>query len=152
SEFDIGKTVIDIVNFFRPEVEKKGIKLITDIPHFEVNTILESDIDKVFAIYSNLVKNSIKYSIEGTITVGFARREKVVECFVKDTGIGIPQERQKNIFERFIQADVNSKRSTEGAGLGLSIVTGYVKLLGGIIYLQSEPGVGSKFTFELPLK
>lgn len=152
SEFDISKTVIDIVNFFRPEVEKKGIKLITDIPHFEVNTILKSDFDKVFAIYSNLVKNSIKYSIEGTITVGFARREKIVECFVKDTGIGIPQDRQKNIFERFIQADVNSKRSTEGAGLGLSIVKGYVKLLGGIIYLQSEPGVGSKFTFELPLK
>lgn len=152
SEFDISKTVIDIVNFFRPEVEKKGIKLITDIPHFEAKTILESDVDKVFAIYSNLVKNSIKYSIEGTITVGFARREKFVECFVKDTGIGIPQERQKNVFERFIQADVNSKRSTEGAGLGLSIVKGYVKLLGGIIYLQSEPGVGSKFTFELPLK
>lgn len=152
SEFNIGKTVIDIVNFFRPEVEKKGIKLVTDIPHFEVDTVLESDIDKVFAIYSNLVKNSIKYSIEGTITVGFTRREKVVECFVKDTGIGIPQDRQKNVFERFIQADVNSKRSTEGAGLGLSIVKGYVKLLGGIIYLQSEPGVGSKFTFELPLK
>lgn len=152
SEFDIRKTVTDIVNFFRPEVEKKGIKLVTDIPHFEVNTILESDVDKVYAIYSNLVKNSIKYSIEGTIAVGFTIRDKVVECFVKDTGIGIPFDRQKNVFERFIQADVNSKRSTEGAGLGLSIVKGYVKLLGGIIYLKSEPGVGSKFTFELPLK
>ncbi|MDD2280310.1 MAG: PAS domain S-box protein [Bacteroidales bacterium] len=152
SKVDIVQIVNDVANFFRPEIEKKGMKIITDMPHFEKNTTIESDFDKVFAIFTNLVKNAIKYSIEGTITVGFIKRDTIVECFVKDTGIGIPTERQSTVFERFTQADMNSKRSSEGAGLGLSIVKGYINLLGGRIYLQSEPGIGSKFTFELPLK
>ena len=152
SKVDIVQIVNDVANFFRPEIEKKGMKIITDMPHFEKNTTIESDFDKVFAIFTNLVKNAIKYSIEGTITVGFIKRDTIVECFVKDTGIGIPAERQSTVFERFTQADMNSKRSSEGAGLGLSIVKGYINLLGGRIYLQSEPGIGSKFTFELPLK
>jgi PAS domain S-box-containing protein len=152
SKVDIVQIVNDVANFFRPEIEKKGMRIITDMPHFEKNTTIESDFDKVFAIFTNLVKNAIKYSIEGTITIGFIKRDTIVECFVKDTGIGIPAERQSKVFERFTQADMNSKRSSEGAGLGLSIVKGYINLLGGRIYLQSEPGIGSKFTFELPLK
>ena len=152
SDIDLVQTINEIVGLFRPEVEKKGMRIIAETPQFIENFIVKSDFDKVFAIFTNLVKNSIKYSIEGTITVGFIKRATVVECFVKDTGIGIPEDKQDAIFERFTQADSNSKRSLEGAGLGLSIVQGYVNLLGGKIYLKSEPGVGSKFIFELQLK
>jgi CheY-like chemotaxis protein len=69
---------------------------------------------------------------------------------VKDTGIGIPKDRQEAIFERFIQADIADKMAYQGAGLGLSITKAYVEMLGGEIWVESEEGIGSTFYFTLP--
>jgi CheY-like chemotaxis protein len=69
---------------------------------------------------------------------------------VKDTGIGIPENRQEAIFERFIQADIADKMAYQGAGLGLSITKAYVEMLGGKIWVKSEVGIGSRFYFTLP--
>jgi len=69
---------------------------------------------------------------------------------VKDTGIGIPKDRQKAIFDRFIQADIADKHAFQGSGLGLSISKAYVEMLGGEIWVESEEGKGSSFYFTLP--
>jgi signal transduction histidine kinase len=150
TKIDLASVVNEITGMFRPEAEKKGIHIVSELPGINDKTTIESDYEKVFAIFTNLVKNAIKYSNHGTITVGYVSAPANVECYVKDTGIGISQDIQSAIFERFTRAEVHSRRSVEGAGLGLSIVKGYLQMLGGSIYLQSEPGEGSKFTFELP--
>ncbi len=77
-------------------------------------------------------------------------RNLVVEFYVKDTGIGIPRNRQKAIFEHFVQADISDKKALQGAGLGLSISKAYVEKLGGRIWVESKEGIGSTFYFTLP--
>jgi len=151
SAVSVHQTVSDIVCFFRPEVEKKGLAINLCLDKSAENLTIISDLEKIYAILTNLIKNAIKYSVTGSITVGATKREKYVEFFVEDTGIGIPKEKIDKIFERFIQAESDSIRSHEGAGLGLSIVKAYINLLGGVIHVNSEPGVGSKFTFVIPL-
>nr|MDA3822291.1 ATP-binding protein [Bacteroidales bacterium] len=74
-----------------------------------------------------------------------------LDFFVKDTGSGIPTNRQEAIFERFIQADISDKNARQGAGLGLAITKGYLDLVGSTIKLDSEPGKGSTFSFSLNL-
>jgi CheY-like chemotaxis protein len=74
----------------------------------------------------------------------------LLQFYVKDTGIGIPKNRQEAIFERFIQADIEDKMAYQGAGLGLAITKAYVEMLGGKIWVESEEGIGSTFYFTLP--
>ena len=99
---------------------------------------------------TNLVKNAIKYTEEGSIEIGYSKKDSFLEFYVKDTGIGIPRDRQEAIFERFIQADIEDKMAYQGAGLGLSISKAYVEMLGGKIWVDSEEGKGSIFYFTLP--
>ena len=73
-----------------------------------------------------------------------------MEFFVKDTGIGIPKDRQEAVFERFIHADIMDTKARQGAGLGLSISKAYIEMLGGKIWVESEEGIGSIFYFTLP--
>ncbi|MFA5419515.1 MAG: ATP-binding protein, partial [Bacteroidales bacterium] len=106
--------------------------------------------EKVFAILTNLVKNAIKYSKKGEIEIGFIRMSNCIEFYVKDTGIGIPEDRQQAIFERFIQANNEDVQVQQGAGLGLAITKSYVEMLGGKIWVESKIGKGSTFYFTLP--
>ena len=118
--------------------------------------IIKTDSEKLYAILTNLVKNAIKYSDEGSIDFGYVlktdRLPFELEFYVKDTGIGIPKERKDAIFERFIQADITDEMARQGAGLGLSISKAYVEMLGGKIWVDSEEGSGSTFHFTLPYK
>mgnify|MGYP003377090252 CR=1 FL=1 len=86
----------------------------------------------------------------GTIEIGYNKRDCDLEFYVKDTGIGIPNDRHGAIFERFIQADIPGEWAQQGAGLGLSITKAYVEMLGGKIRVESQLGVGSTFCFTLP--
>ena len=113
-------------------------------------SVIITDSEKVYSILTNLVKNAIKYSKKGSITFGYDKKDNYLEFYVKDTGIGIPKDRQKAIFERFIQADIQDKNAYQGAGLGLSISKAYVEMLNGKIWVESESGVGSSFYFTLP--
>lgn len=149
---DMNALLFEIAGTFRPEVDKCGMVLHTDINSNDSRTIIEGDQEKIFAIYVNLVKNALKYSLEGTITIGFRVSDSYVICYVKDTGIGISKEKQVKIFERFTRIEGASSKNVEGAGLGLSIVKGYLDLMNGDISLESEPGRGSKFTFRIPFK
>jgi len=74
----------------------------------------------------------------------------LVEFFVRDTGIGIPEDRRQAIFDRFVQADIEDTQAMQGSGLGLAISKAYVEMLGGQLWVDSEPGRGSAFYFTIP--
>ena len=139
-----------IHTFFKPEAKEKGIQLILKKSLANVETIITTDREKLYAILINLVKNAIKYTVKGTIEFGYEIKGDYIEFFVKDTGIGISKDRQKAVFERFIQADFNDIMARQGAGLGLAIAKAYVELLDGKIWVESEIGKGSKFYFSIP--
>jgi signal transduction histidine kinase len=159
-ESNINKQIEYIYTFFKPEVEAKGMQLFFKNALPEKEAYIKTDREKLFAILSNLVKNAIKYSNEGSIEFGYVLKtgsqstiqsqNKELEFFVKDTGIGIPKKRQEAIFERFIQGDVEDIHAKQGAGLGLTISKSHVEMLGGKIWLESEEGKGSTFYFTIP--
>ena len=143
-------------SFFKPETDQKGIQL-SFIPEAgDQNLIIQTDKEKLLAVMTNLIKNAIKYSRKGSIDFGYNRevkeKEETLIFFVKDTGIGIPVDRQEAIFERFIQADIEDSQVFEGAGLGLAISKAFVEIMGGKIWLESEEGKGSTFFFTVPDK
>lgn len=151
-ESNIIEQIEYIYTFFKPEVEGLGMKLMMKNALLANEAIIKTDREKVFAILSNLVKNAIKYTNKGSIEFGCNKKGNFLEFFVKDTGIGIPKNRQVAIFERFIQADVANRMARQGAGLGLSISKAYVEMLGGKIWVESEEHVGSIFYFTLPTR
>lgn len=152
SEVNINTCMDESFDFFYPEAEKKGIKLVLSKNQQNKNTIIKTDRDKLNGILTNLINNAIKYTQEGAIEFGFCLgdNKKEIEFFVKDTGIGIPSNKQTAIFERFIQADIENIMARQGAGLGLAITKAYVEMLGGKIWLESEENNGSTFYFTLP--
>lgn len=150
TESNINDQIDYIYTFFKPEVENKGMKLSHIKSLTSIDSIIRTDREKVFAILINLVKNAIKYSHQGLIEFGYIKKGKFLEFFVSDTGIGIPKNRQKAVFERFIQADIDDKMAIQGAGLGLSISKAFIEMLGGNIWLNSELGKGSTFYFTIP--
>ena len=138
------------VTFFRPEAMKKNIDIImhNDINrnHFTIST----DKNKLSSILSNLIKNAIKYTNEGTINVGLKIEKNQILFYCQDSGIGIPKSRHEAIFNRFEQADIEDRQVHEGSGLGLAIVKTYVEMLDGKIWLESKEGQGSTFYVTLP--
>ena len=147
---NINEQVNYIYNFFLPEVVKKGLNLShhNSLPLDEAN--VTTDREKLFAILTNLVKNAVKHTEKGTIDFGYTIKDKEIIFHVKDSGIGIPDNRKEAIFKRFIQADITNKMALQGAGLGLSISKAYVEMLGGKLWLESQEGQGSTFYFTLP--
>ena len=103
-------------------------------------------------VVSNLIGNALKFTLEGFIEFGYTiQSDESLLFYVKDTGIGIPKDKQQIIFERFGQVlDSNFFINQKGTGLGLAISSNLVKLLGGRIWVESEPGMGSSFNFTLP--
>lgn len=144
---DIGEQMDYLFNFFEPEAGKQGSKLVKVAAS---RVILNTDKDKLVAIFTNLIRNAIKFCQQGTIEFGYAIQEENLLFFVKDTGIGISREKIPIIFDRFIRGDHEMSPKYEGTGLGLSITKAYVEMLGGKIWVESEQGVGSKFYFTLP--
>lgn len=112
---------------------------------------VKADQEKLDRVLFNLVSNAVKYSPKnGTITLGATESEKLVEVTVSDEGPGIPEAMQKTIFERFHQVDDNEHQGHGGSGLGLFVCSAIVGLLGGTIWVTSEPGKGSTFHLTLP--
>jgi PAS domain S-box-containing protein len=149
-ESDINQQIEFIYTFFNPEVERKGLQLSYKNALTSKEATIKTDREKLYAILTNLVKNAIKYTQTGSIEFGYGLKQNNIEFYVKDTGIGIPKERQEAIFERFIQADITDARAFQGAGLGLAISKAYIEMLGGKIWVESEEGKGSVFYFTIP--
>src|SRR5262245_65935503 len=94
----------------------------------------------------NLLSNAFKFTLQGGITVGLRERAEAVELVVADTGVGIPASDLPRVFERFHRVRGVESRTHEGTGIGLALVAELVKLHGGRITVESEPGRGSTFT------
>ena len=150
SECNVNEQIEYIYTIFKPEVERKGMQIFLKSSLPAQEAIIQTDCEKFCAILTNLIKNAIKYSDKGFIEIGYNLKNNFLNFFVKDTGIGIPIDRQKAIFDRFVQADVVDIRSYQGAGLGLSITKAYLEMLGGEIWVESEEGKGSTFYFSIP--
>lgn len=149
SMVELCREIEELCTFFKTEADEKGIQLFYD------NTgrweIVETDKTKFISILSNLIKNAIKYTDSGKINIGCDKNDQELIFYVKDTGIGIPKNRQTAIFNRFEQADIEDTRALQGSGLGLTIAKSYVEMLGGRIWVESEPDKGSQFYFTLPV-
>jgi PAS domain S-box-containing protein len=136
--------------FFRQQTDQKGLRysIFSKLPE-EIHSFL-TDRVKLESIITNLIKNAIKFTSAGFIEFGCSLENENIIFYIKDSGSGIAANRQNVIFERFVQADISTSRPHEGSGLGLSIVKAYIQMLNGKIWVHSEPGKGSTFTFSIP--
>lgn len=146
----INYEIESIYSFFKPEIEQKKLQFIYNPVKTEEAIYVNTDRDKIYCVFSNLVKNAIKFTSKGSIEIGYSKKGESLEFFVKDTGVGIGNEMKGVIFERFRQVEDGISRGYEGSGLGLSISKAYVEMLGGKIWVESELGKGSVFYFTIP--
>jgi len=149
--FDLRERLGDALKSLAFRAHSKGLELVCDVAP-EVPSIVLGDAHRLRQVIVNLVGNAIKFTDRGEIVVTVRvqdrkAREVVLECSVCDTGIGIPPDKQKHIFDAFEQADNSMKRRFGGTGLGLAISTRLVKLMGGKIGVKSRVGCGSRFYF-----
>ncbi|MBW9158369.1 PAS domain-containing sensor histidine kinase [Clostridium sp. FP2] len=148
---DIVKVVEDIALSVVEYVESKGLELIFDTDIEE--KYMAFDADKIERIMLNLISNAIKFTKRcGRIYVNIYDKQDTIVIAVRDTGIGIPLEKQKEIFERFSQVDKSLSRKQEGSGIGLSLVKSLVEMHKGKIYINKKITKGSEFIIELPVK
>jgi signal transduction histidine kinase/CheY-like chemotaxis protein len=154
-DFDLRDCLGDAMKTLGLRASQKGIELASDV-HIDVPDTLVGDPGRLRQVILNLAGNALKFTERGevivTVEVG-SRAEKDVELHftVSDTGIGIKAEEQSRIFEAFKQADGSMTRKYGGTGLGLAISSKIVELMGGRIWVESEPGKGSRFQFTAPM-
>ena len=154
--FNLRTVIEEVCELLAPRAHEKGLELICRIPP-DLPEHLLGDSLRVRQILNNLVGNAIKFTERGEIEVrAEAVQQKAasaqIRLTVRDTGIGIAPEKQRDIFESFTQADGGTTRKFGGTGLGLTITRQLAELMGGTIALESTPGVGSVFTVTLPLE
>ncbi len=150
SSYNLNEQIDDLYGFFKPEADHKNITLFVNKGLPDSDSVINSDKSKLDAILINLIKNALKFTSVGKIEIGYKKKDSLIEFYVKDTGIGIKPEKQKIIFERFRQGSESVTRSFEGSGLGLAISKAYVEMLGGDLWVESEPDKGSTFYFTIP--
>jgi len=168
SKIEAGKVEIDRIDFelryaldetvrgLAPRAHQKGLELAFRVAP-DVPAGLHGDPARLRQIVVNLVGNAVKFTEKGEVVLSVECDQKsegqvVLHFVVADTGIGIPLEKQASIFEAFTQADPSTTRRFGGTGLGLSIASQLVALLGGRIWVESEPSAGSRFHFTLPFE
>ncbi|MFD1294004.1 PAS domain S-box protein [Lutibacter holmesii] len=150
SEVSVEAQIQELYAFFLPEAKEKGLTFSVKTSNKIKDLTIVTDGHKLHGILTNLIKNALKFTEKGEISLGYYLKENTIEFQVKDTGIGIPKNRINCIFNRFEQADIEDSRVFEGSGLGLAITKAYITMLGGEIFVQSTEGNGSTFTFSLP--
>jgi signal transduction histidine kinase len=151
-EISINNIIIDLHTIFTQQAQNKNISLYTKKQLTDKQSEIFTDKTKLTQILSNLLSNALKFTHEGFIEFGYNLKDYELEFYVKDSGIGIKPELYKKIFERFRQADKSIQLNYGGTGLGLSISKGFVELLGGKIWVESELEKGSTFYFTIPYK
>ena len=152
SETPVNELMRDLYAFFKPEIDKKGLRLNLKTGLPDNDSVIETDSGKLIQILTNLIQNALKFTSSGEIDFGYNRSNSTLEFYVIDTGIGIAADMKEKIFDRFHQVDNTLTRTQEGSGLGLSISQAYVEMLGGTIRIESREGWGSEFYFTLPYR
>jgi two-component system sensor histidine kinase/response regulator len=167
SKMEAGKSDLDVIDFdlrdcleatlrtLAMRAQQKDLELLCDVAP-EVPNIVKGDPNRLRQIVVNLVGNAIKFTADGEVAVRVKANETeaangLLQFTVADTGIGIPPEKQDLIFEPFTQADNSTTRAYGGTGLGLAISTRLVGMMGGRIWVESQPGKGSQFHFTASL-
>ena len=152
TEFHVPDLVNEVMSELEPIIRRSRLtvqtRLRSRVP------AARSDRQKVKQIVLNLLSNALKFTPQGSVTIGavFDARTKTIAIAVCDTGIGIPEEARAKVFEDFRQLDSSPARGYGGTGLGLSICRRLAQMLGGTIELESEVGRGSTFTLRLPAR
>jgi CheY-like chemotaxis protein len=112
--------------------------------------IICTDEHRLSQIINNLISNALKFTNDGYVEYGYAQENNSLKFYVRDSGIGIPKEYHEIIFDRFRQVDDKLSRNYGGTGLGLAICKSIVEMMGGRIWIESEPNIGSTFFFTIP--
>lgn len=152
-EFSIRELIEKIVNLLSVKIFQEKLEFVCDIDP-DIPDILIGDPLRIRQILINLLSNASKFTEEGTVSVKVKMLEHIeeqisLEFAVEDTGIGIPEEKQQQLFDSYTQADTSTTRKHGGTGLGLNISQKLVNMMGGKISVSSTPGLGSKFYFRL---
>jgi signal transduction histidine kinase len=163
SKIEAGRMELEVTTFHLPDAVENALLLIRERASrhgIKIDRVIDDRIGdftgderKIKQILVNLLSNAVKFTPEGgQIKVEAALGDSAVIISVTDTGIGIAREDHEAIFEEFRQVGTNYAQKREGTGLGLSLTRRFVEMHGGKIWVESEPGKGSKFTFTLPMK
>ncbi|NVJ23193.1 response regulator [Myxococcus sp. AM011] len=145
---DLGEVVEEVVEEARAEARRKGLALELERPPGKA--VARTDPRIVQMVLLNLVTNAVKYTEQGGVSVAVEEHAQGWRLRVRDTGPGIPRAAQSRVFEPFAHLEPLENKSKPGVGLGLTLVREMVSVLGGVVSVASEPGVGSEFTVELP--
>jgi PAS domain S-box-containing protein len=149
-KFSLNDLFREVETVFASIAKLKGVEFSSFIGLSDRESVIISDEMKIRQILNNLLYNAIKFTEKGRVELGYALKDNMLEFYVMDTGIGIPEGKEKIIFERFQQVDNVSNLSRQGTGLGLPISKAFVEILGGSIWFTSELGVGSTFFYTIP--
>jgi signal transduction histidine kinase/CheY-like chemotaxis protein len=155
-DFDLFDMMQEVVNLYSFQAREKRIEMLMEIDP-ALPRYFRGDTVRLKQIFANLLGNALKFTSSGHILIRAMQKPSVeglarLEFQFEDTGIGIPLAKQQKIFEKFSQAEESTTRRFGGAGLGLAIVSELVELMGGTLSVESEPGKGSTFTFDLYLE
>ena len=156
TDFDLHRSLEESVQSFALQAHEKGIELACDVRP-EVPEMIHGDPTRLRQVVVNLIGNALKFTERGEVVVHLEAEERQedrirLHFVVADTGVGIPQEKQKVIFEAFSQADGSTTRRYGGTGLGLTISTRLVRMMGGRIWVESEMNRGSRFHFTAEVR
>jgi signal transduction histidine kinase len=134
---------------FLPVFQNNGAKFTVSV---KANELVYSDSDRIAEVFSNLICNALAFIPQknGLVEIGSVDHSNFVTFFVRDNGVGMSKDQQKNVFKKFYQVDTSSTRKKEGSGLGLSICEGIIKALGGKMWVESKLNEGTIFYFDLP--
>jgi signal transduction histidine kinase/BarA-like signal transduction histidine kinase len=154
--FDIKELIYDVCSLILAKKGDKPVELLCDIAE-NIHCDVEGDANKIKQVLLNLLRNSHKFTTKGEILVTLKVMEEdenkiKYRISIRDTGVGIPQDKLESIFESFTQADSSSTREFEGLGLGLTLCDKLARVLNGRIFAESEVGKGATFHFEIPLR
>jgi PAS domain S-box-containing protein len=151
TEFRPAELVSEIRMAFDHPIMNKGLEIRENIPMHLKYLTLRADVKKIRQVIINFVSNSLKYTAEGYIELGFELKEGSVEFFVRDTGMGITEKEKELIFDVFYRSEQALSSAIRGTGLGLNIAKELIDLMGGNIWVLSESGKGSTFYFTVPV-
>lgn len=152
---NVKETISEVVRALRYTHRDRGLQTLEDLDDVPRELVVLGDPVRLHQIFMNLLSNSYKFTPKGSVTVSArvfreGKGRIRLECSVRDTGIGIPDEQKARLFRPFSQADTSTARSYGGSGLGLSICKAIIEdVLGGAIWLESSPGAGTTVTFHL---
>jgi GAF domain-containing protein len=150
ADYSVQDTVESVRSTLRPLAEAKGLELVVRVP--EDIPLAYGDGGRLTQCLMNLAGNSLKFTKEGRVEIAVEAENGCLRWRVSDTGIGIPPDKIPTLFSEFKQTDATIASEYGGTGLGLSITRKFVEMHGGRIWVESEPGKGSVFTVEIPLR